>query len=528
MTEPPYGAPTVPGLTGLTVLARGGYATVFRAAQVSVGRDVAVKIENRTLENERDQRRFLREARAAGRMSSHPHVVDLFDAGVTVEGHPYLIMELCEGSYAERIKTNPLSAAEARDIGVKIADALADAHALGVLHRDVKPANLLQTRFGEPALADFGLAILSESRDQSITLDVLTPAYAPPEVFRYAPPSPAGDVYALCATLYALMHGKPARWREDRAPSLVSLVDMFAEPIAALPGTPPELMELLRVGMANDDGARPTAAQLRDALAALRIDVGAHHPGVPSGPGDDDATVQRVKPSLPASMAPLALADLPDAEPPPPPHAPAQFPLVPSTPAPKPDGRRRRLLAVGAVSVVLAVVGGLTWYALGHPLPHVGPPVAHRSSLPAPSASSGQVSPSPSATSSGAGCLVAAFTTGVRCPSTPECYDGVVVTAGVASALAVACTQQHTWEVFVLFDLPSDLTGVDHETVKANASVRRMCNAATLTFVDFKLDTWQVEVLPPTPAAFSGGDRTARCLAGPGAGAKSTGSKFVH
>src|SRR5689334_13486317 len=138
-------------------------------------------------------------------MSSHPHVVDLYDVGVTDDGHPFLIMELCDGTYADRLKQGPLSHVEARDVGAKIADALADAHSLGVLHRDVKPANILITRFGEPVLADFGLAILAEWRDVSITLDVLTPAYAPPESFRQAEPSPTADVYALCATLYALM-----------------------------------------------------------------------------------------------------------------------------------------------------------------------------------------------------------------------------------------------------------------------------------------------------------------------------------
>src|SRR5688572_312404 len=159
------GLPVVPGLANLAVLARGGHATVYRATQVAAYRDVAVKVENGTLDDDRDRRRFLREARAAGRMSSHPHVVDLFDAGVTHDGHPYLIMELCRGSYYERMKRQPLTPAEARDVGVKIADALAGAHALGVLHRDVKPANLLVTNFGEPALADFGLAVLNENRD---------------------------------------------------------------------------------------------------------------------------------------------------------------------------------------------------------------------------------------------------------------------------------------------------------------------------------------------------------------------------
>jgi serine/threonine protein kinase len=282
VTDPRVSVPTVPGLAGLSVLARGGYATVYRAVQESIGRDVAVKVENRRLESERDQHRFLREARAAGRMSGHPNVIDLFDAGVTANGHPYLIMELCEASYADRMKTNPLSAVEARDVGVKIADALADAHALGVLHRDVKPANLLISRFGEPQLADFGLAVLVEVRDHSITLDVLTPAYAPPEMFRYAPPSPAADVYALSATLYALMRGRPARWRDDVNPSFVSTVDTFGEPIPDVPGVPPELMALLRSGMTIDEHRRPTAVQLRDALFALDFDLGGARLAAPS------------------------------------------------------------------------------------------------------------------------------------------------------------------------------------------------------------------------------------------------------
>ncbi|WP_425567636.1 protein kinase domain-containing protein [Plantactinospora mayteni] len=262
----------MPGLTDLQVFARGGYATVYRATQQSVGREVAVKVENRTLDSERDQRRFLREARAAGRMSSHPHVVDLFDAGVTEDQHPYLIMELCDGSYAERMRTSPLRPVEARDVGVKIADALADAHQLGVLHRDVKPANILYSRFNEPALADFGLAVLAEARDTAITLEVLTPAYAPPEMFRHSPPSPAVDVYALCATLYAVMHGKPPRWQADRNPGLLTLLELFAEPIPELPGVPTRMLDLLRYGMANDPADRPTAEQLRDLLAAVPLD----------------------------------------------------------------------------------------------------------------------------------------------------------------------------------------------------------------------------------------------------------------
>lgn len=329
--------PTVPGLAGLSVLARGGYATVYRAVQESVGRDVAVKVENRTLDSERDQQRFLREARAAGQMSSHPHVVDLFDVGVTADRHPYLIMELCDGSYADRMRDCPLGAIETREVGVKIADALADAHELGVLHRDVKPANILFSRFGEPALADFGLAVLVEARDASITLEVLTPAYAAPEMFRHGAPSPAVDVYALCATLYAVMKGRPPRWPDDQNPSLVTLMEMFAEPIPDLPGVPPAFTDLLRAGMANDPAGRPSAGQLRDSLATMPLYPAAApqqpgmsmpHPGWPAsapvsapprhtapsprgaGPRDGSAGGSRDSGALPG----VPLSDLPTSE----------------------------------------------------------------------------------------------------------------------------------------------------------------------------------------------------------------------
>jgi tRNA A-37 threonylcarbamoyl transferase component Bud32 len=628
----------VPGLTNLRVLARGGYATVFRAVQESVGREVAVKIENHTLENERDRRRFLREARAAGRMSSHPHVVDLFDAGVTTEGHPYLIMELCRGSYFERMKTVPLSPAEARDVGVKIADALADAHSLGVLHRDVKPANILISDFGEPALADFGLATLAEARDVSITLDVLTPAYAPPEMFQHAQPTPAVDVYALCATLYALMAGRPPRWPGTRDPSLMSIVDMFADPLPTLDNVPRPLMLLLERGMSNASSDRPTAVELRDALLALELGalpVASVAPGsLPTRPASsvDDAVRQDAAMAGAARLdaargaAPTVVARSgPDGSVGPgghgaggPGHGAAggavgfagQGPGPgdgygpgdhgyggrhgpggsgpggygpadgnPGDPGRAPGGSggyggptRAEPGGYGPGGPVVHGPGGPVVHGPGGPVVHGpggpgygtggpgGPPAGHRSG--------GHNAPAMTGTQrtiSLVGFVVAVFgvlalavgaiaysgvnptvdTTFVpasastapsapkcpltpageaQCVTTPECYDAISVTGGIARTKLVACTEPHGWEVFARGTFAGAVT-TNFDKAKQDAAVKRICTAANLALLDTD-PGWRIEVLPPTQEQATAGEKTFRCVAGK-APAKSTGSKFT-
>jgi serine/threonine-protein kinase len=213
---------TLPGLTDVQVLGRGGRSTVYSGTWR--GREVAVK------------------AGAVPPLPSHPHLVRVYEPGP-----PYVIMELCRGSYADRI---PLPPEEVRDVGAKVADALV---AAGVLHGDVTPGNILVGYDGEPRLADFG------------SPDLLTPAYTAPEVFRGGPRS---DVYSLGATLRALLttHA-PAR-------PVPGLPRPEAPLLGALPGVPSGLAAAIDKATAEDpDDRYDTVSALRDALIA------------PSGPG---------------------------------------------------------------------------------------------------------------------------------------------------------------------------------------------------------------------------------------------------
>jgi tRNA A-37 threonylcarbamoyl transferase component Bud32 len=268
-------APDIPGHRVGGVLGAGGFATVYRCWQVAVGREVAVKIDNRVLLTERDRRRFLREVTAAGRLSGHPHVIDVYDAGTLGDGRPYMVMELCPaGSLSDALRRNgPMPPDQVRDIGIRLADALAAAHASGVLHRDIKPANILINRFGVVGLSDFGLAsIISAHGDQTASREALTPAYSSPETFRGEEPTVLADVYSLAATLYALLSGHPPHFTPgEKAPGFVTIMRMHGEPVQDVPGAPPELMALLRAAMSPDPAARPqSAAALRDALADPR------------------------------------------------------------------------------------------------------------------------------------------------------------------------------------------------------------------------------------------------------------------
>jgi tRNA A-37 threonylcarbamoyl transferase component Bud32 len=206
----------IPGIGPATLIARGGSAEVFKAEQIGLGRPVAIKVLFQQSTDEVAWERFERECRALGALSSHPNIVDVYGRGETGDGTPCLVMQyLSGGSLADRLALRGrLTGREVLSIGLKMAEALAAAHRAGVLHRDVKPANILLSADGEPALADFGIARL-EDRATTGSMFSASIRHAPREVLTGQRPTATSDVYSLGSTLFELATGRAAYVEAD-------------------------------------------------------------------------------------------------------------------------------------------------------------------------------------------------------------------------------------------------------------------------------------------------------------------------
>ena len=270
-------------LDGWRVIGRGGFATVFAARQERLGRQVAVKLL-RERPSPNVVRWFLRECEVMGGLSSHPHIVTIHDSGVTDDGRPYLVMEhLAGGSLADRIADGaPLPWQEVLSIGTNVTDALAAAHERGILHLDIKPANVMVSQYGAPKLGDFGIARL-ETSGATTSVVPFSPFYVAPEVVDGQRPTRATDVYALGATLATLLRGRPPYWRDgDNAVSSV-LTRTMRETVISFDDVdlPEPLQALLSKMLARDPARRPSVDAVREALVAIE-DEGSSSRSVPT------------------------------------------------------------------------------------------------------------------------------------------------------------------------------------------------------------------------------------------------------
>ena len=468
------GSGPVPGVVLGDVIGRGGFATVYRGRQVAVDRDVAVKIDSRTLDDDRSRRRFLREATAAGRISDHPHVVSLIDVGTTPDNHPYLVMELCEnGNISQLLRARgafPL--ADVRDLGLAMTSALGAAHDAKILHRDIKPANILIDAYGTPRLSDFGLAAVVEpGRDLSVTLEALTPAFAAPEIFNGEAPTPQADVWSLGATLYATLIGRAPRTASDGTPVTVTqMMQHLYEPLPdpRIPGAE-GLMQVISVATDADPTRRYANGRVfYEALSALTI------PGTGQllvrGPVASFATVVRV--------------------------APAATPV-----------RRWPLVVVAGVAGLALGVGGTLGVMAARGTPSAAPTVATGASA-APTGAATTSAPSPSASA----------------PALGQCWGGMVSISGYVTAQKVACTSPHYWETYASGILDATTASSNMSDVTKDLTVTSTCTDKQLKAYTSKQATFSVDVIPPSEAAFAAGQRGFACVAGVEGAGEVTGS----
>ncbi|MEV4805167.1 protein kinase [Nonomuraea sp. NPDC049421] len=268
-----------PGYRVLDQVGQGGFAVVYRAYQERLDRVVALKVLSVDRVDQRTMRRFQRELQLTGRLTGHPNVVTVFDTGMTGSGKPYIAMDFFEhGSLRDRVRNEgPLPVPDVLRAGVKLAGALAAVHEAGVLHGDIKPQNILISRYGEPAIADFGVARVVDAAEISATSQAFTPLHAAPEVLTGRPHSAATDVYSLGSTLYHLLAGQPA-FHNAADPSIAPLMYrvLSAEPPPVnRADVPPAVLAPVLRAMAKQPEARyGSARELARHLQAVQAELG--------------------------------------------------------------------------------------------------------------------------------------------------------------------------------------------------------------------------------------------------------------
>ena len=324
-------------------LGRGGMGEVFRATDTSTDRAVALKVLTSTEPG--SAQRFRSEADLLT-LLDHPGVVRLRGSGFH-DGAPYMVLDLADGpSLARVLADGPLDLGRMRRVGAEIADALAHAHDHGIVHRDVKPSNVLFAADGRARLADFGIARLAGAQSLTRTGELVgTAPYLAPEQVAGDAVGPAADVYALGLVLAECLTGRPC----FPGTQIEAALSRLHRPPPLPPGVPAWLHEVLATMTAREPAARPPA---RDVASALRqadvgpvlVDTEVHERLPVAEPGP---TLSGTTAVLPADAAPIALAR----------HRP----------------RAVRALAAAGIAVV-SLVGLLLWTGAGGDPPPETPP----------------------------------------------------------------------------------------------------------------------------------------------------------
>jgi len=275
----PSAPPILPGLAYIRPLGSGGFADVFLYEQDMPRRNVAVKVMPSDVRDSELRRMFNAEADVLAHLSAHPAIVTVYQAGISADGRPYIVMEYCPGSLAQRYRIERLPVDEVLAVGVRMASALESAHRAGLVHRDVKPSNILITTFGTPVLADFGISASLQRATADEVLAMSIPWSAPEVVAEQTAGTVASEVWSLGATVYSLLAGHSPFERRERGQNtkeqLRRRIARASYTDIARTDVPASLQTVLATAMSRDPQRRHASARaLAEALREVQSELG--------------------------------------------------------------------------------------------------------------------------------------------------------------------------------------------------------------------------------------------------------------
>ena len=275
----PSTPPILAGLSYVRPLGSGGFADVFLYEQDMPKRGVAVKVLPSDVHDAELLRMFNAEADVMARLSAHPSIVTVYQAGISADGRPFIVMEYCPGSLSQRYRVERIPVPEVLTIGVKMASAIESAHRARLVHRDIKPSNILITSFGAPVLADFGISS-SLSRRQGEEVTAMSVPWSAPEVIDESTTGTvASEVWALGATIYSLLAGHSPFERLERGQNSREHLRRRIARASYTPtnraDAPAALEDALARAMSRDPRQRfASALEFAEALRAVQFEQG--------------------------------------------------------------------------------------------------------------------------------------------------------------------------------------------------------------------------------------------------------------
>jgi serine/threonine protein kinase len=258
----PSQPPVLPGFSHVRVLGSGGFADVFLYEQNMPRRQVAVKVMLSEVVNDHVRQMFQAEANLMAQLSAHPSILTVYQASVSADGRPFLVMELCSSSLSQRYRAESIPVAEVLRVAVKIGSAIETAHRAGVLHRDIKPSNILLTAYGHPVLSDFGIAATLNESDSQQSVGMSIPWSAPEVLMDETAGTIASEVWSFAATIYSLIAGRSpfeVPGQGNGSTDLISRISRAKPQPIRRPDVPSSLERIIARGMSRKPEARQSS-----------------------------------------------------------------------------------------------------------------------------------------------------------------------------------------------------------------------------------------------------------------------------